>query len=204
MTHPAGSPPFWLDRWATNQIGFHEGVPNRFLTQFWTHRGTTLVPLCGKSADLEWLAAQGPVVGVDLSAIACAAFFAERNLTPTITTAPPFTRYEHGATTLLEGDIFGFAGRVDAIWDRAALIALPPALRSRYAALLLSFHVPILLVSFVYDGARRDGPPFSVSDDEVRALFPGATVLHREPVDEVRWNEVGGAAQVVWAIPPQS
>ena len=55
------------------------------------------------------------------------------------------------------------------------------------------------LVSFVYDQTRRDGPPFSVGDDEVRRLFPDARLLHREPA-EARWDTIGGAENVVWSI----
>ena len=88
--HPAAHPTFWHDRWTTGQLGFHEGRPNAHLTRWWPTLGLAanarvLVPLCGKSKDLAWLLAQGhTVVGVELSPIACAAFFAEQGLEPTI------------------------------------------------------------------------------------------------------------------------
>lgn len=197
------SPDFWIDRWATGQIGFHEGVPNAFLTRFWSSAGTVLVPLCGKSADLAWLAERGCVVtGVELSPLACAAFFAERNLVPTVTPGVPFTRYEHGAITILQGDIFDLRGAFDAVWDRAALIALPPEVRPRYAAHAQSLAPRGLLVSFTYDQSKRDGPPFSVPDDEVRSLYPHAAHLLSAPVTEERWQPIGGATQSVWRLHP--
>jgi len=58
--------------------------------------------------------------------------------------------------------------------SHAALIALPTALRTRYARhlhVLLPPAVSGLLVSLDYDQAERAGPPFAVTDQEIRALF---------------------------------
>ena len=60
------------------------------------------------------------------------------------------------------------------MFDRAALIALPPDLRLRYAHELyaaLPTDCRGLLVSLEYPQAERAGPPFSVPEDEVRALY---------------------------------
>lgn len=202
--HPASTAAFWNERWDTNQLGFHEGKPNRHLQRFWPTLGAgrrVLVPLCGKSADLAWLAEQGhEVVGVELSPVACAAFYAERGWVPEVERAGAYTRYRHGAITLLQGDVFDLEGQFDAVWDRAALIALPPALRVRYAAHVRA-HAPAgLVVTFVYDQSKRDGPPFSVPDDELRAHHPDARLLHREVLDEERWRPVGPVEEVVWAF----
>lgn len=201
--HPSASADFWHDRWATRQIGFHEGRPNLHLVRHWPAKGgRVLVPLAGKSHDLEWLAAQGhEVTGVELSPVACEAFFAERGWTPEVRPEGRFTRWSHGAITLLQGDIFDLEGVWDAAWDRAAMVALPPAVRRRYAASMRERVAgPTVLVTFVYDQARRDGPPFSVPDAEVRALHPEAVVLHREAVDDEKWQAVGGVEEVVWLI----
>lgn len=203
--HPAATPDFWHQRWTTDQIGFHQDQPNPHLVRHWPSMGAgrrVLVPLCGKSHDLAWLAAQGhEVVGVELSPVACAAFFAERGLTPEVAPAGRHTRYTHGAITLLQGDFFDLEGVFDAAWDRAALIALPPPVRQRYAAHLRR-HVrgPTLLVTFQYDQARRDGPPFSVPEDEVQRLHPGAALLARTVVDEERWRPVGTVEELVWGV----
>ena len=60
-------------------------------------------------------------------------------------------------------------GLVDAVFDRAALVALPEELRGRYCAhlSLIIANAPQLLVSFVYDQTAMAGPPFSVSDAEI-------------------------------------
>ena len=203
--HPASTPEFWHSRWDSGQIGFHEGAPNRHLVARWPGLAAgrrVLVPLCGKSVDLAWLASQGhEVTGVDLSGVACAAFFAERGLVPEERVEGRLRVRRAGGVTLYEGDVFDLDGTWDAVWDRAALVALPPDVRVRYAAWLSARLRPDgrhLLVTFEYDQARRDGPPFAVHAGEVGELFPGLREVVRVHLDEPRWADVGGAAEVVW------
>lgn len=201
MSHPAATADFWHQRWRSQQIGFHEGKPNAHLQRFWPTLGLppsarVLVPLCGKAHDLAWLAAQGhPVTGVELSPIAAEAFFAEHGLAPERQERGPYTRWAAGGVEILQGDIFDLHGTWDALWDRAALIALPAELRERYVQTLrrcLRPGAPALVITFQYDQGRRDGPPFSVPEHEVRAWYPDARLLHREGLHEdPRWAEVG-------------
>lgn len=208
MTHPSAHPDFWHQRWQSNQIGFHEGKPNphlqRFMPALAPPGSRVLVPLCGKTVDMGWLAEQGyEVVGVELSEIACAAFFAERGLEPLREQVGPYVRWSCGPVTLLQGDIFDLDDRFDAIWDRAALVALPPALRERYAAKMRACLRPgaaMLILTFVYDQTRRDGPPFSVDDAALQALYPEAQRLFSQEIDEPRWRDLGGFAEVVWRV----
>lgn len=227
MSHPASSPTFWQQRWEAGQTAFHEGKPNSHLQQWWptlalAPGSRVLVPLCGKSADLSWLAGQGhEVVGVELTEIACAAFFAEHQLVPERSKEGPFTAWRAGAITILQGDVFGLGdasgrdrgpgseaapdadryGGFHAAWDRAALIALPPDVRPRYAALVqgrLGRCAPTLLVTMAYDTSKRDGPPFSVPEEEVRRLYPSAVLLGRGDLSgEERWAGMG-ASETVW------
>jgi thiopurine S-methyltransferase len=203
--HPAGTAAFWQDRWATGQIGFHEGTPNAFLTHFWPglDAGTrVLVPLCGKSADLAWLAARGhDVTGVELSEVAARAFFEERSLEPSLHRVGPFLRLGLPGLAILVGDIFDLRAAElpawDAWYDRAALIALPAEQRPSYAALVrASAPGGGLLVSLT----RRDGagPPFSVEDAEVQNLHPGARLLLRRASDEARWRDAM-VEETVWS-----
>lgn len=208
VTHPAATPGFWHQRWEAGQIGFHEGKPNLHLERYAGVLGEgtqVLVPLCGKAVDLAWLAARGhEVVGVELSPVAGEAFFAERGWTPERRREGPFLARRAGGVTILEGDVFGLDGEYAAAWDRAALIALPAEVRARYAPNLRArVRGPILVVTFVYDQARRDGPPFSVGADEVRALYPGAEQLDEARVVEERWKEVGEVTEAVWRVPPR-
>lgn len=180
------TPEFWLQRWEENRIGFHQAQFNAHLEAYWPTLGvppaaTVFVPLCGKSRDMLWLAAQGHrVLGVELSPLAVEAFFAENGLTPAVEPHGAFRRYRCGEIEILCGDFFALhpadlAG-VGAVYDRASLIALPPEMRGRYAAHmrhLLSDRCPILLITLDYPQAERQGPPFAVGEGEVRELYAG-------------------------------
>lgn len=177
---------FWIARWAEGRIGFHEGKPNALLernVERLAGAKRVLVPLCGKSVDLAFLAARGhEVIGVELVEDAAQQFFAEHGATPAVTPRGPFVEYAAGAIRILAGDWFAAdvarLGPVDAVYDRAALIAMPPELRPRYAAheRTLAGTAPVLLVTLEYPQALMDGPPFAVLEDEVRALYGGARV----------------------------
>jgi thiopurine S-methyltransferase len=178
------NPEFWHKRWQRGEIGWHEDDINRHLTEYWPRLGLpadtrVLVPLCGKSLDMLWLAGLGHrVLGVEISPLAADAFFAENALAPRIDRLPPFSRYRADEIELLVGDFFDLRSDhlrdVAAVYDRASLIALPPGVRPRYAqhlASLLAPGVQSLLVTLHYDQTRMQGPPFSVEDAEVCALF---------------------------------
>lgn len=183
-------PEFWHKRWASNQIGFHLPEVNPFLQRFWPSLSVeegarVLVPLCGKSLDLLWLAQQGhEVLGVELSEKAVEDFFKEHHFDPNVSEQGPFKVYRAGSIELWCGDFFeltaGDVADCSALYDRAALIALPPAMREKYA-LHLNRILPResrgLLISLDYDQAQIDGPPFAVLDDEVQTLFGSAWTL---------------------------
>lgn len=195
---------FWLERWARNQIGFHLGEVNPYLQRHWPALqlpagARVLVPLCGKSLDLTWLAAQGHrVLGVELAERAVEDFFAEQGLQAEVLEHGAFKVYRAGALELWCGDFFalGAADVVDcsALYDRAALIALPPALRERYAAQLTAI-LPSgcqgLLITLDYPQSQMEGPPFAVSDAEVQERFAGdwqVEQLQRLDVLEDNWR----------------
>ncbi|AIR91611.1 thiopurine S-methyltransferase [Pseudomonas cremoricolorata] len=174
-------PAFWHQRWAAQQIGFHQPQVNGYLQRHWPSLGLqagarVLVPLCGKSLDLLWLLRQGyRVLGIELSREAVAALFSEHGLTPQITREGEFEVWHDGALQVWCGDFFALtASQVQdcsALYDRAALIALPRAMRERYLAQLselLPSPCQGLLVTLEYDQALIDGPPFSVGAEEVQ------------------------------------
>ncbi|MDF0732606.1 thiopurine S-methyltransferase [Pseudomonas entomophila] len=177
---------FWHKRWADNQIGFHQAEVNPYLRAHWSKLALApgsrvLVPLCGKSLDLAWLAGQGyRVRGVELSRRAVEDFFSGQGLLPEVAQHGAFEVWRSGEVELWCGDFFALQAQdlVDCggLYDRAALIALPPLMRERYMA-LLSTLLPAtctgLVVTLEYDQSRLDGPPFSVPDDEVRGGFEG-------------------------------
>jgi len=175
---------FWLERWGREEIGFHQCVINAHLCEFWSELNlppgsTVFVPLCGKSQDMRWLQEQGHnVVGVELSTIAVQAFFKENGFTPRQVSCGKFDRYEADGICLLRGDYFDLTRdqmtEVSAVYDRAALIALPPELRARYVRHLVRILPPatqILLITVDYPQQEMQGPPFSVSNGEVEELY---------------------------------
>jgi len=198
---------YWLKRWTENRIGFHKDGVNPFLEQFLPQvskvPGRTLVPLCGKSADLVWLAAQGhQVVGVDVSEVAARAFAFEQRIEMTMVSDPPFSVFRSEHIAYYVGDFFNIQpdriGRFDLIYDRAALIALPPGKREDYALKLKSLLVSggkVLLISLEYDPKKMEGPPFAVTEAEVRSFFNGMSIRKIHEVDcieeESRFKERG-------------
>lgn len=189
---------FWHQRWAANQTGFHQSQANADLQRFWPELGIgkgarVLVPLCGKSLDLVWLAEQGyRVLGVELSEKAVQEFFCEQKLTPVISQRDAFKVYVCEGIELWCGDFFALRAEdvadCVALYDRAALVALPPAMRERYVAHLASA-LPAecqgLLITLDYDQAKLDGPPFSVPDEEVRRLLAEVWTLDAVQVSDV-------------------
>ncbi|PQZ91806.1 MULTISPECIES: thiopurine S-methyltransferase [Pseudomonas] len=199
-------PEFWRERWARNQIGFHLHEVNPYLQRHWPSLAVpastkVLVPLCGKSLDLRWLASQGlRVMGVELSEQAVAAFFTEQDLVPLISRRGVFTVYQAGSIEVWCGDFFAIDAQAlaecGALYDRAALIALPPLMRARYAEHLNKSLPPGcqgLLITLDYDQAQKAGPPFAVTDDEVRGLLGeqwGLQVLEERDILGESWKFV--------------
>lgn len=183
-------PAFWIERWQTRQIGFHQSSVHPFLERWWPTLGLdagsrVYVPLCGKSLDMVWLAVRGHrVVGSELAAQAVQEFFGERQAAASSVPHGSFRRHVADAFEILEGDALdltpGLLGPVAAAYDRAALVALPPQTRPRYVesfARLMPGGSRTLLVAFEYPQHLKSGPPFSVEPDEIRSLYEPYFVL---------------------------
>lgn len=199
-------PQFWRDRWQEGKIAFHEGKPNELLSQFASRldgKRRVLVPLCGKSDDLAYLASRGhEVIGIELVEDAVRAFFSEHGLTPAV----DGTRYSAAGITLFARNVFDVTredtGTIDALYDRAALVALPADLRGKYIAHLraLAGQIPGLLVAIEYPQELTPGPPFSVNDAEVRSHFASAEQLAEHPLRGGRLAELGIAVERMYAV----
>lgn len=191
-------PDFWHQRWQANQIGFHQDAPSPLLLKHWhaldlQPGSRVFVPLAGKSNDMAWLAAQGHrVLGVELSQQAVEAFFAEHDLQPQRHDSHYGTHYIANEIELICGDAFALdesaLADCTAIFDRAALIALPGEMRQRYVRELHA-RLPTgcrgLLITLEYPQLEKAGPPFSVSEDEVLALYAHdwrVTTLERKDI----------------------
>ncbi len=177
---------FWLQRWREGRTGFHRASVMPLLEQHWgalalPSGSRVFVPLAGKSLDMMWLAEQGyRVLGAELSPLAVEQFFTENGLQPRVHDSRYGRHHVAGAIELICGNVFALdaAALADCagLYDRAALIALPPAMRRRYADDVYA-RLPVdcrgLLITLEYPQVEKDGPPFSVDEPEVRGLFAG-------------------------------
>ena len=184
----------WWARWQEGRIGFHLPEVNPLLIRHVhslatdahpNERSCILVPLCGKSKDLIWLQSHfHKVIGVELVPQAVEAFFEENQITPTYSLRDSFATYLHDNLALLQGDIFQMSSKyledhpIQAIFDRASLIALPDKLRKNYVALLRSLgscNTKLLLVTLAYEEGMISGPPHSIPENKIFELFAFAT-----------------------------
>ncbi|WP_438766790.1 thiopurine S-methyltransferase [Kushneria sp. TE3] len=206
----------WFARWREGRIGFHSDDVQPMLARYWSAltlaaNARVLLPLCGKSGDIHWLAQKGhPVLGVELVEEAVTGWFqAQNEALPAVQSRTNFERFEslersdRAAVTLDVGNFFhleaGLSDDIDAFYDRAALIALPQAARQRYAlkmAELCRPGVEGLLISVVRDENRDQGPPYVVTDEEVARLF--APNFELERLGEQR--DERGMTDIAWRL----
>jgi thiopurine S-methyltransferase len=204
----------WLNRWDQGRTGWHESSGNEGLKSFWpesANPGSVLVPLCGKSPDLLWLAGRGhDVVGVELSGIAVASFFEEQQLEFELDATGPLDRYTAigHSLTIYCGDYFDFqSAPFDALYDRGALVALSPELRPRYiehTTKLLKPGAARLVITLEYDQRVVNGPPFAVMGDELATYWDDLVrVGEKDDIDNCppKFREAGllEVSEVFWA-----
>ncbi|HEY2675633.1 MAG TPA: thiopurine S-methyltransferase [Steroidobacteraceae bacterium] len=177
-------PEFWQERWRISQIGFHQSSVDRNLQACWpildmAANSDVFVPLCGKSLDLKWLREQGcKVTGVEVSDIAVEAFFMENGIPARRRPLNGFDLYEAERLRLFRGDFFSLTrellGNISVIYDRAALISWEPGTRARYVERMTALTLPgvhTLLIVVDFPQAQMQGPPFSVTEDDVDRLY---------------------------------
>ncbi|HBR61501.1 MAG TPA: thiopurine S-methyltransferase [Rhodobacteraceae bacterium] len=176
-------PNFWHKRWEKNEIGFHQSAVNVLLSDHFSglslpQTSRVFVPLCGKTRDIAWLLSQGHrVVGVELSKLAVEELFVDLGVAPKISVQGELLRYSAPGLEIFVGDIFELSGdllgRVDAIYDRAALVAFPTEMRGRYGAHVAAITqlAPQFLICFEYDQAVMNGPPFSIDRQKVHDVY---------------------------------
>ena len=205
----------WHERWVTEQIGWHRPVYNDMMVKHWASigakpYGAVLVPLCGKSLDMVWLAERGHnVIGLEMVELAVETFFRERNLTPEKAASQQHTTYRCGPYTVYHGDALALEAntlQVDAWYDRAAMIALPATARDGYVQQLRDQTSPGavgLLITYAYPQEEMEGPPFSLPDEEVYRLFSdGFTVerLEKMQLEDERGRGLSAISSSVFKI----
>ena len=205
---------FWHGKWERGDIGFHIAHANPLLVQHFpalklAPGSRIFLPLCGKSLDMHWLLERGlRICGIDLSELAVRALFEELGLTPEVGSSGDLLRFQAEGIDLFAGDFFRLPaaalGAVDAVYDRAALVALPDTMRAAYTQHLrgLTQEAPQLLIAYEYDQAAAEGPPFSVQADEVARHYAARfnlALLDRQPVEGGLRGKVA-ATEAVWLL----
>lgn len=158
------------------------------------------VPLCGKSKDMLWLSQNNyQVFGVECSDLAVKGFFEENALNYKHAEKDQHALFQSSDLSSLieifQGDFFELQPSdlddVTDIFDRASLVALPVDMRQRYADKMAELQKPgvrTLLVALTFDSSEMNGPPFSVTEDEVNALysdnFSVQKLLFKEVIEE--------------------
>ena len=205
---------FWHQKWEKNEIAFHQSEANPHLVKHFRELALVegnriFIPLCGKTRDIAWLLTNGySVVGAELSKIAIEQLFAELGVEPQISSIGKLEHYSATNIDIFVGDIFDLSsnslGLVDAIYDRAALVALPLAMRKQYTQHLMQItdKAPQLLICYVYDQSAIDGPPFSISNEEVNQHYADSYKLTLIASADVTGGMKGKCAAIedVWLL----
>lgn len=207
---------YWHQKWANSDIGFHENEANSLLIEHFEQlslaKGSRIfLPLCGKTRDIAWLLACGyQVVGAELSELAINELFKTLELTPEISNVGELLHYRAKDIDILVGDIFAISaellGSIDAIYDRAALVALPAEMRAQYTSHLINITgtAPQLLITLEYNQRLMDGPPFSINLGEVKQHY--AATYQLKPIESK--NVPGGlkgkvaSMETAWLLCP--
>ncbi len=203
---------FWVERWNNNKIGFHQDRINSYLVYFYGEKGPpaehreklkVFVPLCGKSKDLLWLSQNGfKVFAVECSELAVKDFFEENALNYKHAKNDQHGLYQSSDQAsiieIFQGDFFALQKKdlddVSDIFDRASLVALPEDMRQRYARKMAQLQKPgvrTLLVTLTFDPSEMNGPPFSVTEDEVHELYSENFSIEKLCVKDVIDEETG-------------
>lgn len=183
------------------------------------------VPLCGKAVDMAYLAgleSVEKVVGVDGISVAIEEFAKEQpqlnvqRVSCDDDTATGKNSIDHSVEqwdgkkiSLFVADFFGLTetetllgSKFDAIYDRGSLVAINPNMRDNYLDVIGKLIAPggkILLVTLERRGddeaVVKKGPPFSISETTVRALF--------EPLEWVDKIDVLEVENIIDSEPPE-
>lgn len=187
---------FWNERWITGKTAFHQSDIHFSLTEFGKDlfdekiHNSILVPLCGKSKDMNYLLSLGlKVFGIEFSSIAIENFFLESNIDYKVEILSNFEKlYIASNIVIYQGDLFkaknfsvvnAYLEKVIYCYDRASMVAFDKNERIHYAKFLndLPNLKNILLPLFDYGpriNEKKDvevGPPYLVSEFELNQLY---------------------------------
>lgn len=205
---------FWHQRWEKGEIAFHQSEVNPLLIKHFKQlnlvKGNRIfLPLCGKTRDIFWLLSNNfQIVGIELSELAVQQLFEDLKIEANIYKIAGIKCYRARNIDIFVGDIFNLSakivGSVNAVYDRAALVALPAITRNKYTNHLTTItnKAPQLLICYQYNQILMDGPPFSINIEELRRHYQtNYKLLHIES-EKVNGRLRGkiAATQEVWIL----
>lgn len=207
---------FWHERWRENRLGFHQSDYNALMIAHFERLNLppgarVFVPLCGKTRDIAWLLSRGyRVSGVELSALAVNQLFADLEVVPALSDAGSLQGYAAPGLDIFAGDIFDLSrealGSTDAVYDRAALVALPQEMRVPYADRVhaITGGAQQFLLTFEYDQRVMEGPPFSVDAAELERIYADRYAITALAEAEVKGGLKGiaPATEHAWHLCP--
>ncbi|XP_045110615.1 probable thiopurine S-methyltransferase isoform X2 [Portunus trituberculatus] len=177
----------WQERWKEGRTGWqlsdvHFGLENHASKLLPKPERRILVPLCGKTVDIEWLYREGhTVVGIEGIEQPIVEFFSERNLpytTDHLTWAKVF-KTEDDRLRMYCCDIFKMdmesLGKFDAIWDRGSLVAIYEEDREKYAQMIKALLAPdfryMISATQYTPNEGFSGPPRNIPTALLEKLF---------------------------------
>lgn len=174
---------FWQEGWDKGFTGFHQSEYNPVMKSYFADKELVgkniLVPLCGKSKDMFYLASKGAnVIGVEVVKSPIDEFFHENHIDYTCVGNLYKSKGLNGEISIYHADFFDIKldERIDFLYDRASNVALPECMRNDqyYPAIkrLISSETQILLLTMDHNGARDFGPPYPVSKEETLLNYP--------------------------------
>jgi thiopurine S-methyltransferase len=211
---------YWHQKWEKGETNFHQFKGSPLLKAYFARlelssSSRLFVPLCGKTRDIPWLLGKGHhVVAAELHEPAVRQLFADMEVEPEITQLEDYDLLHYRAQIngliidVYVGDIFALTksliGQVDAIYDRASLVALPSEMRQKYTEHMrqLTDCARQLLISFDYEQHLLPGPPYCVNSEEVNGHYANEYIVTLLASEDV----VGGlkgklkAKEEVWLL----
>lgn len=197
---PAGQAlpmPCVIDK-AENDAKLYNGVAEEVVVTQYLRGKAVLVPLCGDTPALRYLADHGArlVIGADLAPEGLRrqreAHFGEVAFSATNLPLPGggevmlYEGFKDGCTVhLYQGDFLALATlpafcdtKVDFVYDRASMMAMHPSMREAYVktvAAVLTPEAGLMVERPVRDAGDVEGPPFTFFAEQVHALYEAAT-----------------------------
>ena len=185
----------WSGAWGRGQTPWVNKDSEKFLVRSWRQlrrlglqpKQRVLVPLCGASPSIRFfLLRKFDVTGVEYVPGAITALIKHDFPTKKLKKSKIKSGISYSIRHLeiIQQDFFKFSARnhFHFIYDRAALVAIRPKLRIKYAKILTNSLTPgglIFLVTYTRVGGRVRGAPYQISRKQLLKLFPSMTVAFK-------------------------